>query len=156
MSFHGVPKRYLLAGDPYHCHSQKTARLLAESLGLSDSQWSLAFQSRFGREEWLKPYCDKIIVQLPVEGVMNLDVLCPGFSADCLETLEEVNMQYRRLFIDAGGERFNYIPCLNDGREHVEFLTGLITEQAIIAKDEDAGEPPESRLARASGMGAAR
>ncbi len=156
MSFHGVPKRYLLAGDPYHCHSQKTARLLAESLGLSDSKWSLAFQSRFGREEWLKPYCDKIIAKLPVEGVKNLDVLCPGFSADCLETLEEVNMQYRRLFIDAGGERFNYIPCLNDGREHLEFLTGLITEQAIIAEDEDAGEPPDSRLARASNMGAAR
>ena len=110
MSFHGVPRRYLLAGDPYHCHCLKTARLLAECLGLSDDQWSLAFQSRFGREEWLRPYCDEVLSELPARGIRNLDVICPGFAADCLETLEEVNLQYRKLFTDAGGDRFSYIP----------------------------------------------
>ena len=154
MSFHGVPKRYLLTGDPYHCHSHKTARLLAERLGLSTDQWSVAFQSRFGREEWLRPYCDEMIARFPRDGITRLDVMCPGFSADCLETLEEVDMQYRQLFLDAGGQRFNYIPCLNDDREHLEFLAALIAERRVMPKDEIDSEQLESRFLRATAMGA--
>jgi len=153
MSFHGVPRRYLLAGDPYHCHCLKTGRLLAESLGLSDDQWSLAFQSRFGREEWLRPYCDEVLSELPARGVRNLDVICPGFAADCLETLEEVDMQYRKQFTDAGGDRFSYILCLNDGAEHLRFLSELIADQ--VAPKRDAGdEQLQARLSRALAAGA--
>lgn len=156
MSFHGVPLRYLLAGDPYHCHCQKTARLLAESLGLSDTQWTLAFQSRFGREEWLKPYCDQVLEELPARGIRNVDVVCPGFSADCLETLEEVNMQYREMFIAAGGERFSYIPCLNDSGEHLQFLSALVTEQPIASAEEAADMLQRARSERAAAKGALR
>lgn len=154
MSFHGVPKRYLLAGDPYHCHCHKTARLLAEALGLADEQWSLAFQSRFGREEWLRPYCDEVLSGLPGRGVRKLDVICPGFAADCLETLEEVNMQYRELFLESGGKRFGFVPCLNDDRGHLEFLGELIAEW--LRPPDKEGEPAlmQARMARARALGA--
>ena len=125
-SYHGIPKRYFLAGDPYHCQCHKTARLVAQALGLNDNEWQLSFQSRFGREEWLKPYTDHVLEQLPSQHVKAVDMFCPGFAADCLETLEENNMQNRDLFLKAGGEKFNYIPALNDMPEHIDALTQLI------------------------------
>ena len=156
MSFHGVPKQYLLKGDPYYCQCHKTARLLARRLDLSEAQWSLVFQSRMGREEWLQPYCDEELKRFPARNIKDIDILCPGFSADCLETLEEINMQYRRLFLDSGGQRFNYIPCLNDGRAHLEFLAGLIQEQVHIRDDDIPNEERQARLSRAKAMGASK
>ncbi len=126
MSFHGLPRRYLLAGDPYHCHCQKTGRLLAEALFLKDGEWSLSFQSRVGREEWLRPYTDERVQDLGKAGVKRLDVICPGFSADCLETLEEIAMQNQEFFIEAGGEQLSYIPAVNARRDHISFLTQLV------------------------------
>jgi ferrochelatase len=156
MSFHGVPKQYLLKGDPYYCQCHKTARLLARRLELSEAQWSLVFQSRMGRQEWLQPYCDEELKKLPTRNIKDIDIVCPGFSADCLETLEEINMQYRRLFLDSGGQRFNYIPCLNDGREHLEFLAGLIQEQMPIKCDDVPDAERQARLTRAKARGASR
>lgn len=125
MSFHGVPRRYLDAGDPYHCQCVKTGRLLAERLGLEDGSWSTTFQSRFGREEWLKPYTDESIRALGRRGLKRIDVVCPGFSADCLETLEEIAEQNAEFFHAAGGETLSYIPCLNSRADHLDFLAGL-------------------------------
>ena len=127
MSFHGVPERYVRDGDPYEGQCRKTAQLLARQLNLSKNQWTIVFQSRFGREEWIKPYCDEQLKALPARGVKSVDVICPGFSADCLETLEEIDMQNRQLFMDSGGEQFNYIACLNDDKEHLNFLADLIS-----------------------------
>lgn len=122
-SFHGLPKKCLLKGDPYHCQCHKTARLIAEKLQLAEDQWQLTFQSRFGREEWLKPYTDKTLEQLAKEKkVKSVDVFCPGFSADCVETLEEIDMLNREVFLEAGGESFQYIPALNDSPAHVEAI----------------------------------
>jgi ferrochelatase len=126
MSFHGVPRRYLLAGDPYHCQCQKTGRLLAEALFLEDGEWSLSFQSRVGREEWLRPYTDEHLAALAAAGTRQVDVICPGFSADCLETLEEIAMQDAEVFIEAGGRELRYIPALNARRDHMNFLTQLV------------------------------
>jgi ferrochelatase len=125
-SFHGLPKRYLLQGDPYFCQCHKTARLVAERLELADERWQVVFQSRFGREEWLKPYADHTLARLPKEGVKSVEVVCPGFSADCLETLEEMAEQNRDVFIDAGGESYHYIPALNDLPTHIATLADLI------------------------------
>ncbi|HWQ93945.1 MAG TPA: ferrochelatase [Gammaproteobacteria bacterium] len=125
-SFHGLPKRYLLQGDPYHCECHKTARLIAEQLNLPEDRWQVAFQSRFGREEWLKPYADHTLQEWAKAGVKSADVVCPGFSADCLETLEEVAMQNRDIFLNAGGESYHYIPALNDHPEHIKALVHLI------------------------------
>jgi len=129
-SFHGLPKRFLLAGDPYHCECHRTGRLVAEALGLPADRWQVAFQSRFGREEWLKPYTDVTLREWAGEGLGRVDVICPGFAADCLETLEEIEMQNRRLFLDAGGGDYHYIPALNDRPEHMSFLTDLVEEHA--------------------------
>ncbi|VAX09392.1 Ferrochelatase, protoheme ferro-lyase [hydrothermal vent metagenome] len=144
ISFHGLPKRYLLAGDPYHCHCQKTARLLAEKLGLNENQWQISFQSRVGREEWLKPYTDETLKALPAKGTKSVQVICPGFPTDCLETLEEINVQNRDGFIEAGGEQFDYIPALNDSAEHIRMLAEIIEEQCcdwvgIVTRDEGRG-----------------
>jgi ferrochelatase len=125
MSFHGLPKRYLLAGDPYHCQCQKTARLLADSLFLKEGEWSIAFQSRVGREEWLRPYTEEHLQKMAARGVKRVDVVCPGFSVDCLETLEEIAMRYAESFTAAGGESLNYIPALNARNDHISFLTQL-------------------------------
>lgn len=125
-SFHGTPKRFLTEGDPYHCHCHKTARLVAERLELADDQWQLTFQSIFGREEWLKPYTIDTLRELGSNGVKSVDVICPGFSADCLETIEEIGMENRDAFIDAGGETFTYIPALNDRSDHIQALAGLV------------------------------
>lgn len=126
MSFHGLPKRNLELGDPYFCHCHKTGRLLAEKLGLKDDQWRVTFQSLFGKAEWVKPYTDQTLQSLPKEGVKSVDVICPGFPADCLETLEEINMENREYFIEAGGEQYNYIPALNDDPIHIHALADLI------------------------------
>ncbi|MFO8023873.1 ferrochelatase [Thiohalophilus sp.] len=127
-SFHGLPKRYLLAGDPYFCQCHKTARLVAEQLELPEDAWQVTFQSRFGREEWLQPYTDVTLKALPDEGIRHVQVISPGFASDCLETLEEIDMQNREFFLEAGGERFDYIPALNDRPEHIRFLADLISE----------------------------
>lgn len=125
-SFHGVPRSTLLKGDPYHCQCQKTARLVAAALELGDDEWILSFQSRVGREEWLRPYTDETIVELGQQGLDRLDVVCPGFSTDCLETLEEIAMQNAELFLESGGESLHYIPALNARDDHVRFLADLI------------------------------
>jgi protoporphyrin/coproporphyrin ferrochelatase len=126
LSFHGIPQRYFDLGDPYYCHCQKTARLLAERLQLATDDWSLSFQSRFGREEWLKPYTDAHLADLAQRGIHTLDVLAPGFAADCLETLEEIAVEYAELFAALGGE-LRYIPALNDTAEHVHALAEILT-----------------------------
>jgi ferrochelatase len=126
MSFHGVPQYTLDRGDPYHCLCQKTGRLLAEALSLGEDDWTLSFQSRVGREEWLKPYTDETVKELGKRGVGRLDVICPGFSADCLETLEEIAMQNAEFFTEAGGGSLHYIPALNARDDHVAALTTLI------------------------------
>lgn len=128
LSYHGIPRRYLDNGDPYHCECHKTSRLLAERLGLSREQYMTCFQSRFGREEWLKPYTDETLKRLPGEGVKAVDVFCPGFAADCLETIEEIDVENREYFLEAGGERFHYIPCLNDSPGHIQALAQLVEE----------------------------
>ena len=125
-SFHGIPQRYFDSGDPYHCECHKTARLVAEQLGLPRERYVVSFQSRFGREEWLKPYTDETVRALGRAGVKRLDAICPGFSADCLETLEEIDGQNRGFFTAAGGEHFRYIPALNDRPDHIRMLSGLI------------------------------
>jgi ferrochelatase len=123
LSFHGIPKRYFEAGDPYYCHCQKTARLLAEELGLARERWFVTFQSRFGREEWLKPYTDETLRSWT--DVKSVDVLCPGFSADCLETIEEIDQQNREFFEEASGGRFRYIAALNDRDDHAAALAAI-------------------------------
>lgn len=131
MSFHGVPKRTLMLGDPYHCECQKTGRLLAARLGLGADQYVLSFQSRFGRAEWLQPYTAPTVQQLAKEGARRIDVICPGFTSDCLETLEEINMEVRHDFEANGGQDYHYIPCLNDSPAWIEALTEIV-EQHII------------------------
>ena len=126
MSFHGIPEEYFHKGDPYFCECQKTGRLLAEALGLGAEQWQISFQSRLGPKQWLQPYTDHTLEALARDGVKSVQVMCPGFSADCLETLEEIAMENRDTFLAAGGERYEYIPCLNDSAEHIAMLAGLV------------------------------
>jgi len=126
MSFHGIPRRYFLAGDPYHCFCHKTARLLAGALELGDDAWQVTFQSRFGKAPWLQPYTDVTLKSLARAGVRKVDVICPGFAADCLETLEEIAGQNRDWFIEAGGQELRYIPALNDDDAHIAALRALI------------------------------
>ncbi|MDX8129287.1 ferrochelatase [Methylomonas sp. EFPC1] len=126
LSFHGLPAKLTEWGDPYFYQCQTTGRLLAEQLGLKDEQWKLVFQSRFGKAEWLKPYCVEVLQELPQQGVKNVDVICPGFSVDCLETLEEIAIANQEIFLEAGGETYRYIPCLNDSDAHVEVMLDLI------------------------------
>lgn len=114
MSFHGVPEFTLTKGDPYHCESLKTARLLAERMGLHKDDYQVTFQSRFGKAKWLEPYTEPTLVQMADAGIGRVDVICPGFTCDCLETLEEINHEVRNAFLGAGGKEFHYIPCLND------------------------------------------
>lgn len=125
LSFHGVPKRTLALGDPYHCECRKTARLLAERLGMRAEDLIVTFQSRFGRAEWLQPYTEATLVQLAQSGVRRVDVMCPGFTADCLETLEEVAMEVRAAFLQAGGIEFHYVPALNDSHEWIAALSAI-------------------------------
>jgi ferrochelatase len=124
MSFHGIPKRYADRGDPYPEHCAATARLLAESLGLENDRWRMTFQSRFGPEEWLTPYTDETLEALGRNGV-GVDTVCPGFAADCLETLEEMAITNRELYEEAGGARFRYLPALNDRPDHIAALADI-------------------------------
>jgi ferrochelatase len=126
MSFHGLPAKLTELGDPYSQHCRETAGLIAAELGLSDSQWQLVFQSRFGKAEWLKPYCVEVLQNLPQQGIKNIDVLCPGFAVDCLETLEEIAITNKDIFVTAGGVNYHYIPALNASDEHVELMVSLI------------------------------
>ena len=125
-SYHGVPKRYLTEGDPYHCECHKTSRLLAEKLGLTADQYMTTFQSRFGREEWLKPYTDETLKALPSQGVKSIQVFCPGFSSDCLETIEEIGQENREYFMESGGESYDYIPALNADPTHIDMMIQLL------------------------------
>lgn len=127
-SYHGVPKRYLMQGDPYHCQCQKTTRLLKERLGWADTDIMTTFQSKFGPEEWLKPYTVEEVARLAEEdGKKRIAVIAPAFSADCIETLEEINEEIKESFEEAGGEEFTYIPCLNDDDAHIDALTQIIS-----------------------------
>ncbi|CAN5477514.1 ferrochelatase [soil metagenome] len=125
MSFHGVPERTLHLGDPYHCECQKTARLLAEKLALPQDRYQVTFQSRFGKAKWLEPYTEPTLVKLAQSGFKSVDVVCPGFTGDCLETLEEISMEARHAFLEAGGKTFNYIECLNDSPQWLTALSEL-------------------------------
>jgi len=146
-SFHGLPKETLENGDPYHCQCLKTARLVAESLELDSEEWVVSFQSRVGRGEWLRPYTDETVTELGKQGVSELDVVCPGFAADCLETLEEIAMQNAEFFADAGGGSLRYIPALNARDDHVAFLARLV-EKHIAGWPESSTDWSASDTAR--------
>ena len=128
MSFHGLPEMLTKLGDPYYYQCQATAKLIAEKLGVDDKQWLLVFQSRFGKAEWLKPYCADTLAALPGQGVKSVDLVCPGFAVDCLETLEEIAMENQHVFLEAGGEKYSYIAALNDSDRHVDALSKLLED----------------------------
>ena len=143
MSFHGVPERTLHLGDPYHCECLKTARLLGEALGLTKAQYKVTFQSRLGRAKWLEPYTEPSLIAMARAGVKRVDVICPGFNCDGLETLEEIDQEGRAAFMGAGGETFNYIPCLNDNNDWITALCDITTPHlqgwpTLTAPDADA------------------
>ncbi|MGR5093643.1 ferrochelatase [Vibrio maritimus] len=125
-SYHGIPKRYADNGDVYPQHCQATTELLRAELGLEESQMGMSYQSIFGREEWLKPYTDKTLEQMPSQGIKSIDIMTPAFSVDCLETLEEIAIEAKETFLEAGGEQYRYIPCLNDSDEHIAMMAQLI------------------------------
>lgn len=127
-SMHGVPARYTRKGDPYECQCKDTAELISAELSLGDDQWQITFQSRFGPEAWLQPYTYKTMQKLGAEGTERVDVICPGFAADCLETVEEIDVENRHYFLEAGGKEFHYIPALNDSPAHVALFATLATE----------------------------
>lgn len=153
-SFHGVPRRYLLAGDPYHCQCLKTARLVSERLGLKADDWSVSFQSQVGREEWLKPYTDELLVQFAQQGRKAVTVVCPGFAADCLETLEEIVIRNRSTFFAHGGEFYDYVPALNASHAHTSLLAELIGRHAqgwpeiAVSATDGAAQTQERALRR--------
>lgn len=147
ISFHSIPARCLERGDPYYCFCQKTARLLAARLGRAEGQWSSAFQSRLGRMPWLQPYTDVVIPRLAAGGVKTLDVICPGFPADCLETLEEVAIRYAADFRAAGGGALRYVPALNDRGDHLDALAQLVRRHLAGWEDGNPGDVA-GRLAR--------
>ncbi len=156
MSFHGLPSYTLDKGDPYHCECHKTGRLLAQQLGLKPEQYAVSFQSRFGKKEWLKPYTTATLKGLGQQKTKRLDVVCPGFVADCLETLEEIAMEGKEDFQHAGGGEYHYIPCINDRNDWIHALTDLVLDNLqgwLIAPD--AAELEQGRL-RALAMGAKR
>lgn len=129
MSFHGIPKKYVDQGDPYYAQCLETARALAQKLDLSSQQWAFSFQSRFGRLEWVKPYTDVVLQKWGARGLESVDVICPAFSSDCLETLEEIDQENRQLFMQAGGGKFAMIPCLNDASLHIQLFKDLVYSQ---------------------------
>jgi ferrochelatase len=130
MSFHGMPEKTRDAGDPYFDRCQTTSRLLAEALSLSEDRWIMTFQSRFGAAKWLEPYTDQTLKDLAQQGVTSVDIICPGFAADCLETLEEIAIANRELFLEAGGKEYRYIPALNEREDHIAGLVGMVGEWA--------------------------
>jgi ferrochelatase len=131
MSFHGVPRATLDKGDPYHCECHKTGRMLAEALGLKPERHRIAFQSRFGRAEWLRPYTAEVLVELGKQRVRRVDVICPGFVADCLETLEEIGIEGKAVFLNAGGREFHAIPCLNERTDWIHALTDIAAANLV-------------------------
>ncbi len=126
MSFHGLPQRNIDQGDPYYDQCTGTANLLATILGLTKDQWEMSFQSRFGKQEWIKPYTSETLQTRATNGLKEIDIVCPGFSVDCLETLEEIQMQNEEIFLQHGGEQYYYIPCLNDRDDHITMMAELI------------------------------
>ncbi len=157
LSFHGIPGRYLVNGDPYYCQCQVTARLLRETLGLGEQELHVSFQSRVGREPWLQPYTDQTLVAWARSGVRRVDVMCPGFAIDCLETLEEIAGQNAEAFVHAGGERLSYIPALNHRPDHVETIAQLIGRQLSGWSPATSGASEISaRLARVDAVHAAQ
>ena len=156
MSFHGVPRHTLEKGDPYHCHCQKTGRLLAEALGLSPDQYQVTFQSRFGRTEWLQPYTAPALEMLGRSGAKRVDVVCPGFVADCLETLEEIAMEGKAVFVGAGGGEFNYLPCLNEADDWIAALADLVTGGIAGWQHSQSGGELAATEQRARALGAPR
>ena len=154
MSFHGLPRRNLDLGDPYYCECRKTGRLLGEALGLAPAQTLVTFQSRFGKAEWLQPYTQPTLEQLARDGVKRVDVICPGFAADCLETLEEIAMECKAAFLSHGGGEFHYLPCLNDRPDHIELLTALVEEHLagwIVPRTADVQTRERAKAAGAPG-----
>jgi ferrochelatase len=158
LSFHGVPERTLQLGDMYHCHCHKTARLLRERLGLSEAQMSLSFQSRFGKAKWLEPYTEPTLKALAKKGVRHLQVFCPGFPADCLETLEEIAIEGREVFLTAGGERYEHIPCLNDHPAWIRSLVAIVERHTagwpVHADEQPRPATLEAQRLRALAVGA--
>ncbi|MCS6786642.1 MAG: ferrochelatase [Thiobacillaceae bacterium] len=159
MSFHGVPRASLEQGDPYHCECHKTARLLAEALGLAPSEYRVAFQSRFGRAEWLQPYTAETLQALGRQRTRRVDVICPGFVADCLETLEEIALEGKAAFLNAGGGEYRYIPALNEHPLWIDALTELVLQHLAgwLPSHWDAGAEAQEaalRQARARALGA--
>ena len=148
MSYHGVPQRYLDNGDPYHCECHVTSRLVAEELGLSKDEYKVTFQSLFGKEEWIKPYTDATLKSLPDQGIKDVQVICPGFSADCLETIEEIGEENREYFEEAGGEKFSFIACLNDRADHADALTDVILQHTQGWYERDQFSADEDRKER--------
>jgi len=156
LSFHGVPERSLLLGDPYHCECHKTARLLAERLGLKKDEWLVTFQSRFGKAKWLAPYTEPTLVELARQGTTRVDLFCPGFATDCLETLEEISIEARAAFLGAGGRGFEYIPALNDQHEWIAALAAIV-QRHLQGWDVSAADDAPALAAqreRAKAMGA--
>lgn len=158
LSYHGVPRRYLLQGDPYHCQCQKTSRLIARQLQLADDEWSVSFQSQVGREEWLRPYTDELLVGMAREGRQHVTLVCPGFAADCLETLEEIAIRNKKAFLEQGGVSYDYVPALNASPEHVQALAGLIVRhcRGWPETGDVARSDPELARERALRLGAPR
>lgn len=154
MSFHGVPRAALDQGDPYHCECQKTGRLLAEALGLKQDRYRITFQSRFGRAEWLKPYTADALVELARQSAGRVDVVCPGFVSDCLETLEEIAIEGKAIYLNAGGRDFHLIPCLNERNDWVHALTDIVTANLVGWGDAATHETLEMSRLRALSMGA--
>ena len=152
MSFHGVPRRSLELGDPYHCECHKTARLLVAALGIAPERALLTFQSRFGKAEWLQPYTQPTLEKLAAQGIGRVDVICPGFVADCLETLEEMAMECREAFLHHGGKVFHYIPCLNERQDWVEGLTALTTDHLGAWLSRPQADEAELKAARAQAL----
>ncbi len=148
MSFHGVPERTLQLGDPYHCECHKTARLLAEQLGLPKDRYKVTFQSRFGKAKWLEPYTEPTLIALAQQGVKSVDVVCPGFTSDCLETLEEINMEAREAFLHAGGEAFQYIECVNDSPDWIRAMADLAERHLQGWPTKRADDPMELKASR--------
>ena len=154
ISFHGVPRYTLDKGDPYHCECQKTGRLLTQALGLNEAQYQITFQSRFGRAKWLQPYTAPTLEQLGKEGVKRVDVICPGFVSDCLETLEEIAMEGKASFLNASGAEFHYIPSLNERSDWITALADIALENLTgWVNQADVGSAEESKR-RALQMGA--
>ena len=154
-----MPVRYFKAGDPYFCHCQKTTRLVVEQLALKDDQWQLCFQSRFGREPWLQPYTDKTLASWAEQGIKSVQVISPGFAADCLETLEELAIQNKEQFLEKGGETFHYIPALNADSDHVSLYLDLIQQETkgwAQTDPQQTQENTEDTLQHAKALGASQ